>query len=379
MSSLEPTFPPPKFESRKEFMEFLGELMTASFEEEAEEIEFGETRGRPRLLKSYVMEVHGGLPEKIDVTSLKMEKTTTKLPQIIVLALKHGKMRARFYVDTSDKRFWILHTNDLADYTNALFRRLVFSPDASFDRAWLPTEMIEKVANLSGNSFRGFGLRYEDAFSGNGEGERPVEELRMRVSGSSSIDALEALRDKEKLRRSLSYSMVRVRRGNRSSFVIEELGYNGRFIARGGSSIDDYISLIEMTRRMYKNTVEAIERSSIGVKEVQGRTLIEGHAFDLTLEREIEDIDSFIDQLVNSKIPFRLWGLKNRVSKDFCQIMCVDLHTGDSIDLEVSPSLIRIYLSKGSCGNTVLRLYANLQHYYDSAIKLNGETLQINE
>lgn len=378
MSSLESSLPPPKFKTRKEFMELLADMMTASFEQEYDQV-IGEGRGRPRLLKTYMMEANSGLPEKFDVSGLKVRKGDTKLPEVVVLSLEHDNVYSRFYVDMSDKRFWLLYTNNLARDANYLFRRLVFSPNATFDRAWIPIEMMHNVSNLSGNTFRGFGLRYQDFFTLNGEGDQPVEELRMRVSGSSSIDALEALKDKEKLRRSLSYSMIRVRRGNRLEYVIEELGYEGRFIARGGSSIDDYVSLIEITRKMYRNTIEAIEKSSIGVKKVEGRTLVEGQAFDLTLEREIEDIDLFIDNLINSKRPFRLWGIKNKISRDFYQIVGVDLHTGDSIDLEVSPFLIRIYLPKGSCGNTVLRVYANLQHYFDSAIKLNSEPLQMVE
>ena len=57
------------------------------------------------------------------------------------------------------------------------------------------------------------------------------------------------------------------------------------------------------------------------------------------------------------------------------QVVAVDLHTGDPIDLEVTPSTIRIYLPKGSCGNTVLRIYVNLQHYFDSAIRFNENKL----
>jgi hypothetical protein len=360
-------------------MDFLEEMMIASFEHEEEEITLEETRGRPRLLKTYVMEANRGLPNNLADPSLIFKKEETKLPEIIVLSLEHANVHARFYVDMSDRRFWLLHTNNLAEDTRYLFNRLVGSPDLTFDKGWIPTEMMQKVADLQGNVFKGFGLEYRDFFALNGQGEQPVEELRMRVSGSNSMDALEALKDKEKLRRSLSYSMMRVRRGNRSSFVIEELSYEGRFIARGGSSIDDYISLIEITKQKYRKTIEAIERNSIGVKEVEGRTLVEGNAFDLTLERKIENIDLFLENLVNSKMPFRLWGMQNKISKDFYQIVGVDLHTGDSINLEVTPSLIRIYLPKSSCGNTVLRLYVNLQHYFDSAIKINDEPLLISD
>jgi hypothetical protein len=360
-------------------MDFLGEIMIASFEHEEEEEAFEETRGRPRLLKTYMMEANQGLASISKDPHLIIKKTETKLPEVSVLSLEYANAHATFYVDTSDRRFWLLHTNDLADDTRYLFNRLVSSPTVAFDKAWFPTEMIQKIAGLPNNVFKGFGLEYQDFFALNGQGEQPVEELRMRVSGSNSIDALEALRAKDKLRRSLSYSMLRVRRGDWSNFVVEELTYDGRFMARGGSSIDDYVSLIEITGKMYRNTIEAIEKNSVGVKEVEGRTLVEGQAFDFMLERKIENIDLFLENLVNSKNPFRLWGMQNKISKDFYQIIGIDLHTGDSINLEVTPSLIRIYLPKGSCGNTVLRLYTNLQHYFDSEIKLNGGPLTISE
>ena len=172
--------------------------------------------------------------------------------------------------------------------------------------------------------------------------------------------------------------MMSVKRGNYHEYVIQELTYSGRFVGRGGNSIDDYISLIEMSQKMYRNLIEDIERNSLGVKKVEGRTLIEGKAFDFILDREITNTLAFIEQLLSSSKPFRLWGLKNKISKDYYQIVCVDLHTGDNLNIEISPHLIRVYLPKGACGNTVLRLFSNLQHYFDSAIKLNDEKLRIN-
>ncbi len=377
MASLDSNIPPSKFETRKEFLEHLYNMMVTSFE--TTENTFGETRGRPRLLKTFIMESNQGLLEQTDSFDVVLHKTKTALPEIDIITLEHNGIRARFYVDTSDRRFWLLHTNDLAKHARYVFDRLVYSPKAAFDKVWLPMQMIQKVANLPRNSFRGFGLEYTDFFALNRELEQSVAELKMRVSGASSIDALNALRTEEKIENSLAYSMVRVKRGDPQNYVIDELGYAGRFTAIGGSSIDDYMSLIEITRRIYKNTLEAIERNSLGIKQVENRTLVEGQAFDLVLKREIEDIGLFADILSTSKKPFRLWGLKNKISKDYFQVFGVDLHTGDSLNLEISDHLIRVYLPKGSCGNTVLRLYTNLQHYFDSNIKLNDEPLQIME
>ena len=60
------------------------------------------------------------------------------------------------------------------------------------------------------------------------------------------------------------------------------------------------------------------------------------------------------------------------------RVHAVDLHIGAPISFEVTPELIRVYLPSGTCANSVLRLYANLQHFYDAearAFDLDGEVL----
>jgi hypothetical protein len=375
--SLSDSISPPKFESRKEYLDYLQMMMTSPVEE-SEEF-FGETRGRPRLLKSYLMESNRGLPESHD--GLLVKKSETGLPEVTALTLKYQNKNARFLVDTSDRRFWVLHTSALSDEARFLFDKLVYSPKGCFDKAWIPSQMIQEVADLPRNDFKGFGLDYLDFFELNPEQqvEASVEELSMRVSGGSSILALKALMSEKKLQSSLAYSSIRVRRGDRKDYVINELTYDGRFSARGGSSIDAYNSMIEITSKKYRNLIEWIERNSLGVKEVENRTLVKGQAFDLIFKREIEDLSLFIDILASSKQPFRLWGVKNKITNDHYQVIGVDLHTGDSIDLELSSYLMRVYLPEGSCGNTVLRLFTNLQHYFDSNIILNDTPLQVTE
>ncbi|HVP93046.1 MAG TPA: hypothetical protein VMS94_04825 [Acidobacteriota bacterium] len=373
--SLEPIFPRVNFKSRKEFMDFLEDMMAASVEEEAEAEVIEETRGRPREMKTYIMESNNGLPKIRTATSLIAFQSPTDLPEISVLKLEYEGKSAVFYIDASDPRFLVLYTNDLADITDPLYTRLVNSTSNYFDKIWLPTKMLDKISQLTGNAFRGFGLMFDDLFAQQEPEEQPIHELRMNVSGASSAEALEALSDKKDLRRSLSRSMVRVRRGNKTTFVADELRFTGRFITKTGTSSEDHVSLVETTRKLYRNLIEEVERSSIGAKRVEERTLIEGQAFDLVLEREIEDIGLFAAKLLTPDAPFRLWGLRNKVSQEMSQIIAVDLHTGDPIDLEITTSLIRIYLPKGACGNTVLRLYTNLQHSFDSTIRFNDEKL----
>jgi hypothetical protein len=195
----------------------------------------------------------------------------------------------------------------------------------------------------------------------------------MNVSGVSSRRALHALTKDETLKRAICYSKIRVERGNGQLYVADEIKFNGRIITKAGQSIDDHVNLVEIVRRKYKGLIEWVERNSLGTKTVEGRTLIEGQAFELELSREITDLDRFAERLLNSSKPFRLWGIVNNVSRDMRQVVGIDLHTGDPINLEITPTLIRVYLSKGGCGNSILRLYVNLQHGFDSETRLNGE------
>jgi hypothetical protein len=144
-------------------------------------------------------------------------------------------------------------------------------------------------------------------------------------------------------------------------------------ITAAGVSSEDHVSFVEIIRKVYRNLIEDVERNSIGMKTVEGRTLLEGQAFDLVLHRQIDDLERFTDMILDSKMPFRLWGLKNKVLPNMQKVVAVDLHTGDPIDLEITPSLIRIYLPKKSCGNSVLRLYVNLQHHFDAAVRFNDK------
>lgn len=374
--TFDPYLQPPEFRSRKEFMEYVGEMMTVSPEERRAMAEYGEeTRGRPPELKTYIMESNNGLPRIHEANTIEVSHASTSLPQISVLRLRYNNLSTTFYVDASDPRFLLLYTNDLADIADGHYDRLVLSSSNSFDKVWLPTEVLDRISQLSGNVFRGFGLQFDDLFAPERTEEEPVHELSMSVTGTSSAEALDALSEREALRRSLSYSKIRTRRGNIESSVTDEIRYNGRIITRAGDSIDDHVSLAEAIRRIYKNLIEAIEMNSIGTRRVEDRTLIEGQAFDLVLDRQIEDLDHFLDVLLSSTFPFRLWGLRSRVFSRMRKVVAVDLHTGDPLDLEITPSLIRIYLPKGACGNTVLRMYVNLQHSFDSAIRFNGEKL----
>ena len=353
-------------------MEHLGDMLTHSYEQKQEMAPPSEeTRGRPPELKTYIMESNNVHPNIEGVATLEARQIPTNLPKISILELKYKSQFTHFYVDTTDPRFFVLYSNDLADLTDLHYDRLVSSTANKFDKTWFPTETLDQIVHLHGNKFRGFGLAFTDRFST--EEDQTLQELTMDVAGSISEEALEALNERKNLRSSLSYSKIRALRGDREAFVIDDIRYDGRLITKSGDSVDDHVSLVESTKKIYRNLVEKIEKNSIGTKKVEDRTLIEGQAFDFVLQREIDNLDTFLDYFLNPVRDFRLWGLRNKISKNRRQIVAVDLHTGDPFDLEITRSLIRVYLPKGTCGNVVLRMYVNLQHTFDSTIRFNDE------
>jgi hypothetical protein len=129
------------------------------------------------------------------------------------------------------------------------------------------------------------------------------------------------------------------------------------------------MSFVDETKAKYRELVESIEQFRLGTRETLGARRIKGKAFNLVFQRKIEDFQFFLDRLLDSKEPFRIWGLRSRIEDDYYQVLALDMHTGSSIDLEISPDLIRAYLPEEACGNTLLRLYVNLQHYFDSEVR----------
>lgn len=363
--------PAREFKSRKGFMDYLAGLMELSFEEKKEIAEYGgETRGKQRELKTYIMESNN---KTTDIcTGNAAIQYPTDIENLSILQMQYANRASTFYVDSSDKRFMVLYTNDLAETADKLYSLLVYSTSNYFDKVWLPTEVLKDLAHLSGNIFKGFGLSYDDLFS-RVEKDQTKHELKVTATGPLSNQAYDALDTNDNLKKTIAYSKVRVFRGGEEEFATDELQHNGRMITAAGTSAEDHVTFVDIVRKVYRDLIEKTESNRIGIRNVEGRTLLEGQAFDLYLNREIDDLEHFTDVLLNSRRPFRLWGLKNKVLPNMQKIVAVDLHTGDPIDLEITPSLLRIYLPKNACGNTVLRMYVNLQHHFDSAVRLNGK------
>jgi hypothetical protein len=68
--------------------------------------------------------------------------------------------------------------------------------------------------------------------------------------------------------------------------------------------------------------------------------------------------------------PLRLWGNPIWLGDNKVHVYGIDLHLWQRIYLEITRESMTAILPKGTCGNTVHRLLANLQHYVDPGVRL---------
>jgi hypothetical protein len=158
LSSLATTLP--KVSTRKEYMDRLGEMMTTGVVEEFDEE--AERRGRPREPKSYIIEANSDLPTEFQVGGLEGSILDTGLAYLKTLRLSSSGSMFADFLDKTDKRFWVLHTNSLAKHSNRLVNELVTHPTQNLDMAWMPKQLLNEICGMQSNRFNGFGIDFED-------------------------------------------------------------------------------------------------------------------------------------------------------------------------------------------------------------------------
>ncbi len=360
----------PKVQTQKEFMDELYDRIrpprTPSNDDES-------SAGRPPDLKTYVVENNSKLLQNFYAESLQINIEQTGLDDIKIITLtdqKNTERHIQCFLDKTDDRFLIFHTFDLAKHVIPMMDRLINSNNVEFDYAWLPTGLLKSVSHGFGNSELGYDVQHKDYFqqesSDNNDPIKPDTYSNISVSGGQSDKILRLLDKDADIAQMLSYSKVIVGRGTKSDGVVDDLYYNGRFSVVKGDSVDDHISLVNTVKESYVKIIHGIEKYSIyGNHDTKS---IEGEPFVFHFKRKIDNWDYFLSQMFNSKEPFRVWGIRNKVDDELYQILGVDAHTDHPFDVEVADDLFRIYLPKGSCGNLVARLFVNLQRFFDSQI-----------
>lgn len=364
--------------NRKQLFEYLENIMSNTYEKIKDE---GELEYEQNLLKTYILEsniskfnipintLQESYQNKLDIS---IEKTEDKTLNILSIAKK--KKKVEFYADTFNPRFWILHTVGNSQTTDSIVKTLVNSIMSRLDHPWLDKRFLEGVRSKNADYTKGIGIQYKygKIFP---DGEDNMTTFTMRAWGSLSEDILRELEKNEKLQHTIAVTSVGIKKifgDNAHGTIIEDINYKGKFSAKG-TLIQAHLDLVEEIKDTYANKLKAIEDEYLFFYEKkEHRVGVSGSPLLISFKRAIDDLGRFLDVVVSSKIPFRLTGFKRMLEKDLFLVAGIDLHNGDKFEMEVSTNWIRLYLPKGACGNTALRLVSNLQRYYDSNATLEG-------
>ena len=271
-----------------------------------------------------------------------------------------------FWVDQLDERFWSFHTDMHAHEARAFLRNHVerrrdldwmWLPSGHLRNAWPSSEPRRVRTRFEGNRFLSDDSTARDLRVATGW-------ARCRRNCSTSSRPMSATG------RPCSYESVQ------NTLVDQDLGtlteglYRmGRFAAFG-DSFELHMAFVRAVVTRYRSFVELCERKAIAWSTLgDGGVVVDGGPLVIKFSRSIDNPARFVDELLAVRRPFRLWGIVEFVG-DMAQIEAVDLHVGQRLRLDVGRDWLRVYLERGSCGNTVARLVSNLQHHFDGALRL---------
>lgn len=331
-----------------------------------------------------------------------------------------------FFIDERDRRFCLIHSIAKTDSTDRVVRSLFDNSTDGFDRAWLPTQFL---LNTHLGYLRGFKFAHQPLAQGilrSGslqdvqietpqvipdeyfkpelepmldEEDSPIDlqlklgpdsgipvndripvskvrrsSLSVRDSATAAPDFAAILKeDVFESRRSLDWIQYRAFT-DRSDEILHSVYANGKVTA-SGTSIGLHMHGLDQIRRSYSKDIRTIERDySIGWVSTGSGSSLKGTPMIIRFSDalRINDLRLFARSIFRAARPFRLFGYPHSISDGRLDVEAVDLHTGDTFSVELTPEWMRIFLPIGSCGNVIARLLTNLQHAMNSETSLLG-------
>ena len=372
---------------RTEMARLLGARMAGSYEQ------LRETQSLERdshLLKTWIVEAQVGESAAEVVAAAFSNPTVGKyepvsLSQIAddlhIARVQGPRNPARLYLDTSDSRFWLVHSMDASNAVDWVVERAIASTH-QLDQMWLPTSYLEAVSRLG--AFRGLGLDFDRRPIGDldaNDEASPIEYLKMQLWGNRARRVLDILREDDAVPAETTLSKVRIKYwepdGDGDAFTVEEIKFNGKTTARG-TSFEAHTGLVRRLIRAYQSQIGLFEgeyslRSRVAEGGDGDAVKVAGAPLFFKFSRPALNLNKLLGTMFSSGPPFRLWGVPVQQGENTYRVEGVDLHVGGRVGFEVTSDFIRVYLPQGSCGNTVMRLLTNLQHHYDAKVQLIGE------
>ncbi|ONH31254.1 hypothetical protein [Pseudofrankia asymbiotica] len=319
--------------------------------------------------KTYVVEAHADDPAPV---LARLEGVSSVRPTDDVYLFEVATGFGDLWVDTLDRRFWRFHTDASVAESNRFLRRNI-EARRDLDWIWLSSGQLRSVWPQARRK-----AVLTDFRSGRlTSGVSPASTLRLQLKGDAADAITDLISSDPRYRSALAFDRIQIHADEPEYGTVEEvISRRGKFLV-SGDSFELHSAIVSSVVDRYRAFVEACEGRGMrwsGLGD-EGGGRLSGSVISLNFGRPIEDLRGWIDELVSSRAPFRLWGVP-RFEDGIAEVDAVDLHIGHRLRLAVGEDWLRVYLPSGSCGNTVARLIANLQHRFDGSLTLVDNELE---
>ena len=340
------------------------------------------------LITSYLLEYHThGEPEGVR-DLLASEEWDLEDVDGTIYRVSDGEKPLGFAESVSSRYLLVHSARPTHEADTSVMRRVRDS--VALDCAWLPGSYLERlwldwilpanpdrVAHLKFDHVARFDLRTDLWEESSDEERESSDEHRHYVSSVSEIrdrgvrlaEVLPALQMVHSPFRAIQ--MVRVpshqARGAFDLWGWGKMTYRSPDFRRGRGYMEAFAEF-------YGRVVAAIEkRLWFSVENDSGLAYgIEGAPLTLTFDPPLEGdvFEALIDTtFVRGVGPLRLWGNPIRVGERRVHVYGIDKHLWHRMHMELTPGGLTVVLPKGTCGNTVNRLIANVQRYVHPGVR----------
>ena len=169
-------------------------------------------------------------------------------------------------------------------------------------------------------------------------------------------------------------TIIGLHEDNKDLFALQDVKYTGKFTARG-TDFSTHLAALNHTRSEYQKKIRSIEDdySLRWCETEQGNAVLEGYAIHFIPQGFELAVNQFCKHALNGTAPFRLLGFIREPRDSLVVAEVVDLHTGGGLSFEIYPDLISVYLPENTCGNSIARLYTNLQHFFSVQMTVEAD------
>lgn len=280
-----------------------------------------------------------------------------------------GKTPVSLYADCRDPRHWLIHTLASSRTADWAIGRMA-AVGTPLSRVSLPGQLLERLAGLG--LLEGLILSH-DRRQFHGDGESNADGfMSMQLWAGQSGRILSLLNRDSSLNDAISLARVHVRywpnEDDREASCLAEIDRDGRMVTRG-NSYEGHLRLVKVFKRLYTKQIDKLE-SLFRVRADGDSGKLVGRCLTILPARPIGDAVRFCDRVFSGTPPFRLWGVPARASETFTRVRALDLDVGGALDFEITPGFLRIFLPRETSANSVVRFFTNLQHHFDSGVRL---------